>query len=420
MSLAKSAVLDIVDSHLCNGCGACAYLSPDRLRMVDTESHGRRPQLRTAEPEPPETARVCAGVEWPERPSLPAEAIAELDAVWGPVLEVWEGHSTDDEIRHRGSSGGVVTALALYGIERGGQSGALHVKARQDAPLLNEAVLSRDRASLVAGCGSRYAPASPCEELAQIENAPGPCVFIGKPCDVASTARARTLRPALDRNVGLQIAIFCAGTPAFSGTRELVKKLGADDPAKVEEIRYRGEGWPGEITATWTDQATGERISRSISYADGWGNILQKHRQWRCHVCADHTGEHADISVGDPWYRPVGPEEPGRSLILVRTERGRAFLQAARAAGYIEMDRREPWVLEASQDHLLRTQAATWGRSLALRLSGASAPRYPRMTLFRNWVRRLSLKQRLQSFSGTLRRVFRKHLRQPEHNTPIA
>ena len=46
-----------------------------------------------------------------------------------------------------------------------------------------------------------------------IQNAPAPCVFIGKPCDVAAVENVRRLRPALDEKVGLTIAIFCAGTP---------------------------------------------------------------------------------------------------------------------------------------------------------------------------------------------------------------
>ena len=37
-------------------------------------------------------------------------------------------------------------------------------------------------------------------------------------------------------------------------------------------------------------------------------------------MCADHTGEFADIAVGDPWYRPHLDDEPGRSLVLARSE----------------------------------------------------------------------------------------------------
>ena len=56
---------------------------------------------------------------------------------------------------------------------------------------------SRTRAELLAATGSRYAPASPCDGLKMIEDAPGPCVFIGKPCDVEGLRLSQAARPTL-------------------------------------------------------------------------------------------------------------------------------------------------------------------------------------------------------------------------------
>ncbi|MDB5387590.1 MAG: coenzyme hydrogenase [Planctomycetaceae bacterium] len=435
MGTRPPAIEDVVSGHMCTGCGACAYIDASRLQMIDTATHTRRPQARADEPrlfqlpilgnpgaiesDSTSAAAVCPGINWPAAPPKPTTGHPELHAEWGPVLEIWEGFAVDPEIRFRGSSGGVVTALALYCIELGGMEGALHVRARTDAPLLNETVLSRNRESLVKGAGSRYSPASPCEELGQIENAASPCVFIGKPCDVAGAVKAREIRPQLDRNLGLTIAIFCAGAPSIQGTIELAKTLGANDPTQIESVRYRGQGWPGEITATWRDELTGASITKSISYEEGWGKTLQKHRAWRCHVCADHTGEMADVSVGDPWYRPIGQGDPGRSLVLVRTERGRQLVREAVERGYLVLERRESWVVEASQSHLLRARGSTWGRAIVSRLLGVSAPRHTGMPLFSSWWKRLGLKARLQSLTGTLTRVFKKRLRAVEHAVPL-
>lgn len=432
MKSPELSIDQVVSGHMCTGCGACAYINSDQLQMIDTATHARRPKQWTdtdtdappklpAEVQTPaaEAAKVCPGSHWPAPPPKPTTGHPELHSEWGPVLEIWEGFAVDPEIRFRGSSGGAVTALALYCVEQGGMEGALHVQARTDAPLLNQTVLSRNRESLVRGAGSRYSPASPCEELAQIENASRPCVFIGKPCDVAATAQARLVRPRLDRNLGLTIAIFCAGTPSVQGTIELANSLGAKRPEQIESVRYRGQGWPGEITATWRDEQTGLSITNSVSYEDGWGKILQKHRAWRCHVCADHTGEIADVSVGDPWYRPIGHGDPGRSLILVRTERGQKLVREAVERGYLKLERCEGWVLEASQPHLLRARGSTWGRAFASRLLGVAAPRHEGMTLFSSWWRRLGLKACIQSITGTVSRVFRKRLREPEQAVPL-
>src|SRR5262249_15207548 len=159
---------------------------------------------------------------------------------WGPVLELWEGFASDPEIRFAGSSGGAASALALYGIERGGMHGLLHIRARRDVAYLNETVLSTTRDEILAATGSRYAPASPCDGLGMVKDAAGPCVMIGKPCDIAAASKARTLDGQLDKQLGLTIAIFCAGTPSTKGTLEMVRAMGITDPANATSVRYRG------------------------------------------------------------------------------------------------------------------------------------------------------------------------------------
>jgi coenzyme F420 hydrogenase subunit beta len=119
-------------------------------------------------------------------------------------------------------------------------------------------------------------------------------------------------------------------------------------------------------------------------------------------VCADHTGEFADIAVGDPWYREIPPDEPGRSLIL-----------AALASGALVAERVAPGILAASQPNLLTTRGAVWARIVFTRLLGAAAPRYRGFPMLRFWWRELSLRQKLQSVTGSLRRVFRRRLRVP-------
>ena len=39
------SIQEVVDRHLCMGCGTCAAARPDIVRMVDTVAHGRRPVI---------------------------------------------------------------------------------------------------------------------------------------------------------------------------------------------------------------------------------------------------------------------------------------------------------------------------------------------------------------------------------------
>jgi len=397
---AVKGIQDVAERHLCAGCGACAYLQPRDIRMVDDYDAGRRP-LVTAGRDTREALSACPGARLEAEPP-PAGSLPELLRGWGPVLSVWEGFAVDDEVRWLASSGGAATALALHGLAEG-MHGVLHIRARPDAPFLNETVLSRERGQLLAATGSRYAPASPCDGLGLIEQAAGPCVMIGKPCDVAGAVQSARLRPGLRDKLGLTIAIFCAGTPSTRGTMELAARMGFSDPRDIARVRYRGKGWPGEMEIEGQD-----RLAR-MSYAESW-DFLQRYRQWRCYTCADHTGEFADISVGDPWYREFPEGEPGRSLVLARTTRGAAFLERALAAGALRLERAEPRILPDSQQNLLHTRGAVWARSVVLRSFGIPAPRYEGLATFSIWLRHLTWKQRLQSLYGTVRRVLTKRL----------
>jgi coenzyme F420 hydrogenase subunit beta len=331
------------------------------------------------------------------------------------VLEIWEGHAADPTTRWRGSSGGAVTALASFAMEAGLAAGAVHVRQSEANALLNESVISDGPAGLLAAAGSRYAPASPCDRLADVAAASRPLVFIGKPCDVQATAAAARRQPAIARNIGLTISIFCAGTPSTNGTRALTAALGVPEGARVTSLRYRGEGWPGRMAATYITPDGATQTGGSLSYEEGWGGILQKHRQWRCHICADHTGEFADLSVGDPWDKPRGEgDEGGSSLIVVRTERGRAVLQQAIAAGAIIAKRREFGALAAAQPNLVRTRRIMFGRLAGLRILGLGAPRYHGWSLARLWLGRTSIRDKAGSILGTMRRAVRRKLWQGE------
>lgn len=396
---------DVVERQMCCGCGVCAYLDPERFEMVDTLDHGRRPMQHptsTDDGNDADAMQACPGraIKPPDHP--PSTPPAHNPPGWGPILEVWEGHAADPEVRFAGSSGGVASALALASVEFEDMHGVLHTRARTDVPYLNQTVLSTTRQDILAATGSRYAPASPCDGLSLIESAPSPCIFIGKPCDVAAATRAADLRPALHANLALTISLFCAGTPNTRATLDLLSYMGEDNPPDLVQLRYRGNGWPGDTVAIARSSA-GYRAQR-LDYATAWGQILTNNKQWRCHVCADHSGESADISVADAWHHQPEPGDHGRSIVVVRTERGRRFVRRAIDAGYLNVHRTPPSVIPAAQRNLLRARGAVWGRILACRLLGLPTPSYPKMPLFRFWWSELTIAEKVRSLLGVVRR----------------
>lgn len=403
----------IVACNLCTGCGGCAGAFPNFITMVEDPEQGRRPVVEASTEgrrAASKAADYCAGggTDWA---SLSLQD--EIDQAWGPVLATWEGWAGDVDVRHRGSSGGAVTALSQFALASGLASGVAHVAAKADDPRLNEAVISRDAEGLLRGSGSRYAQASPAETIGEIAQGNEQIAFVGKPCDVASVAKSIHTDPQLAANIPLTIGIFCAGAPNLVATQSLLDRLGVPEDARLTDLRYRGQGWPGLMQAEWENSDGSRSLSQGISYAEGWGSILQSSRRWRCRVCADHTGAFADISVGDPWHAPPkGDVDAGRSLIVARTARGRAFVEAAIAAGVLVAEARSRDVIARAQPNLSATHGAVWGRRLAMRALGMTAPADRGQQIFKLWLK-LSVKQKGQSILGTWKRVLREKLWRP-------
>jgi len=413
---------DVAAWQLCCGCGVCAYLNPDQFEMVDTLEFGRRPSTCDESKDDPRSAEAmsaCPGInlDFTFDHSVPGLAKDYL-SVWGPVLEVWEGYASDPKIRYEGASGGVATALALHAIEKGAMHGVLHTQSRKGQPCFNQTVLSRSREELLAAAGSRYAPASPCDGLKMVEDAPNPCVFIGKPCDVAATQKAMSLRSPLADKIGLTIAFFCAGTPSTAGTFKMIEAMGIEDPSQLRELRYRGRGWPGKAAAVFMKNGTLQ--TRELTYDQSWGDILEKHRQWRCYICPDHIGQFADVAVADAWHRSVPDNQPGLSLIIARTPRGREMILNAIKDGYLNLESVDPSVLPTCSSGTSWALRQLWGRLSALRAMRVPIPTFSGLNLFQPWLREASLKEKVKSLLGTIRRIYRKQLHRKQLIKPFS
>jgi coenzyme F420 hydrogenase subunit beta len=400
---------DVVKWRLCLGCGACAPACPEKaIELEDIFDHGIRPISNTSKCKKcGECLKVCPGIEITQHISH-NNILTELEKAWGPVLEVWEGYATDHEIRYKGSSGGVVTALALYNLEQKNASSVMHIGAKKAYPLQNAVFFSRSRDEIISRSGSRYAPAPVCEKMSQITQNLESFVVIGKPCDIAAMRKTQKYKKQMEDNIKCIISIFCAGTPSTEGTYKLLDKLGVE-PEHVSALRYRGYGWPG---MTCIQLKESDSQVKELSYQQSWDDILSKYTQYRCRLCPDSTGQLADISCGDPWYRDRNVEKDGWSLVLVRTERGREILHKAVEYGYLKLEHTEISNVSKSQKALLERKRHLWGRLVTLRLVGIPTPKFTGFALFKNWME-LSLVDKLRSFAGTMKRIITRGWKKP-------
>lgn len=348
---------DIIDWRMCTGCGICSHINgSDVIKMINIEEIGIRPVILDPDKvDDKKSLSVCPGFKMESIP----EKKSEQSLLIGPYMEIWEGFASDEQIRTTGSSGALLSALACYCIEKEGMSLVLHTGQDPESPWQNITVTSRNRQEILNHVGSRYAPSSPCDSLNRILENEGQSVFIGKPCDAAAVAMLRKVNPELDRKLGLVLSFFCAGTPSTKGVTTFLKQ-NQIPVEKIKGMKYRGDGWPGNLTVKLEDGT----VFDSKTYEESW-NFLSGFRPIRCQLCPDGLGEFSDISCGDAWHK-LERSNKGLSLAIARTLKGKEILERASEAGYITLSPSTHEDVVMAQG-LIRRRKELYGRLLSFK-----------------------------------------------------
>ncbi|WP_370227597.1 Coenzyme F420 hydrogenase/dehydrogenase, beta subunit C-terminal domain [Cognatishimia sp.] len=364
---AKS-VAEVVTSGLCIGCGLCETVSNGRVRMRLSDVGGLRPMPLDGfqGDEEAKVLRACPGVV--AMPRIRTEA--ESDPIWGAYSSMQYAWAGDADVRYRGATGGVLTALGMHLLESGQADFILHVRAIPDQPMRNEWVMSETPAEVLAHAGSRYAPAAPLAGLKAALDRDQPFALIAKPCDIAAVHAFAKEDPRVDRLCIARMVMVCGGQSRIGKSQKLLRDFGLRED-ELSLFRYRGFGNPGLTTVETKD---GRQFT--TTYNALWDDEGTWELETRCKLCPDAMGEAADIAAADVWPGggPTG-EDAGFNGIIVRSPIGEAIVAAATAAGHLVLgDAITPKMFNDFQPHQLRKKHA-----VEARLSGLEQAALPRI-----------------------------------------
>ena len=405
----------VVEYGLCAGCGLCESMAGrERVEMVMSDGRYLRPKVRETLDRDllNRILAACPGINLHGHGAEVAGPGGGLHLIWGPHASISRGYAADPAIRFKAAAGGVMTALSLYLLESGQVDCIVHVGAEQDAPMHTESRVSTSRQQVIDGAQSRYGPAPPLDNVMRLLDEGKRFAVAAKPCDVAAMRNLARLDPRVDKQVPYLLTIFCGGVPTLKTARTIAGSYGVTED-ELDVFRFRGEGWPGMTHLHTKDGRGFELTYDEVWYEDQpWSYDIQ----FRCKICPDAIGELADVSLPDSWImidgEPTHAEGEGWNVILARTAKGAALVEAAVAAGYIE---REPYRLEEfdsqHKEHAWRKQAAL-GRGLGLAARGQPRPNYRNFRLLRCAISG-GLRSSWRNFSGMLRRVRQGRNREP-------
>lgn len=369
---------DIVRSDLCIGCGSCvgqAGLAETRMKF---DAYGFIKPSGPAEwyNKPSEQfSQTC-----PFSPTAPKEdqLMTELfpdatqgNAATGRFQDAYVGHVSEDEFRTRGSSGGMVSWVAVELLRKGLIDAVAHVVASSD-PRADENyfhyTISRTEEEIAAGAKSRYYPIELSKMLQTIRDVPGRYAVVGVPCFIKAVQLLRRSDPLFHERIKFTLGLFCGHMKSarFIESFAWQMKVPVEDIRQVE-FRHKYPERPAYIYNAMLTMRDGRVVNRDWKdLADGdWGAGYFMNSA--CNFCDDVVAETADVSFGDAWVEPYAADGRGTNVLIVRSEIAAKAISEGIAEGRLALKTVDAEFVERTQTSGLRMRR----EGLAYRLTWA-------------------------------------------------
>ncbi len=325
---------DVIRHGLCNRCGSCAGLSDGKIVFEDRTGK----YLPVVKEMPDEAAMkliwdACSGKGF-DFPAQRASVFGDSEghSYIGHYRNIYIGHATDPEIRLNAASGGILSAILIWLLEKKLIDGAVVLGMSEKEPWLTKPFIATTREEIMQGAQSKYIISAVNEILPEISRFDGVLAYVGLPGQVQSIRILQQMGHPSVRNIRYIFGPFYGNTLHFSSVRSFLRSFGEKDYTRISRLYFRYGEWPGKMRVEMKDGQHYELAKFHANY------LIPFHIMKNSLLCTDLSNEYTDISGGDAWAPVYEERGKGYSMVISRSANGQEILERMLAEGWLQLD----------------------------------------------------------------------------------
>ena len=324
----------VIRHNLCNRCGTCVGLSGGRIVFSD-KTGKYLPEIAAELPR--ELAdriwEACPGqkFDFPEYRKLFYPDAPHFHLYTGPYRDLFIGYATDELTRRNSASGGILTAVLLWLLDKKWIDGAVVTAMSEKEPWLAQSFIATTAEEILRAAQSKYIITSVNEILPQIEAFQGKLAYVGLPGQVQSIRKLQATHDVSVQNIRYVFGPFYGNTLHFSSIKSFLRSYGEKDFHDISRLWFRYGEWPGNMRI---EMKSGRVIQLPKFHAN---YLIPFHILKNSLLCTDLSNEFTDISGGDAWAPVYEERGKGFSMVFSRSGQGKEILEQMQREGVISL-----------------------------------------------------------------------------------
>ena len=324
----------VISHNLCNRCGTCVGLSEGKIVFGDKTAE-YLPEIKheLSDELADRIWRACPGkyFDFPAYRKLFFPEVAHFHTYTGPYQEIFIGFATNPEVRINSASGGILTAILLWLLDKNLIDAAVVTAMSESEPWLAKSFIATTPEDIIRAAQSKYIITSVNEILPLIETFQGRLAYVGLPGQVQAIRKLQAMNDPSVRNIHYIFGPFYGNTLHFSSIKSFLRSYGEKDYHNISKLWFRYGEWPGNMRI---EMKNGRIIQLPKFHAN---YLIPFHILKNSLLCTDLSNEFTDISGGDAWAPVYEERGKGFSMVISRSKKGQEILEKMLSEGYLSL-----------------------------------------------------------------------------------